>query len=250
MGKDESKQLRYGLIGKDISYSFSKDYFSKKFEAMGLQNHSYENFDLPHIKKFKSLHIQSDIQGFNVTIPYKEAILPYLNEIDATAKTIGAVNTIKVTPNGLVGFNTDAFGFQHSVQALLKKRHKKALVLGTGGASKAILYVLKELGIQTSIVSRSPKPNQLSYSSLNETIIKSHYLIVNCTPLGTYPNVAEKAAIPYAFLTRNHLLYDLIYNPYKTAFLKAGEKKGARICNGLRMLELQAEKSWEIWNRK
>jgi len=249
MAKTEKKQFRYGLLGKGISYSFSKGYFGKKFEALGLDDHTYENFDLPQIEMFAQLlSIEKQLCGMNVTIPYKEAILPYLSEIDQVASEIGAVNTVQFTENGLKGYNTDTYGFQNSLAPHLKQQHTKALVLGTGGASKAILYTLKEMNIGSSIVSRSPSFGQIGYTSLNSEIIREHTLIINCTPLGTHPNIADKAPIPYNYISKEHLLFDLIYNPAKSAFLLEGESRGAAICNGLRMLELQAEKSWEIWN--
>ena len=249
MGKEESKRFRYGLIGKDISYSFSKGYFARKFEAMKLANHSYENFDLPQIEAFEQLKSEANVSGFNVTIPYKESILPYLTDIDDTAAKIGAVNTIKVVQDELIGYNTDAYGFQKSLEPHLAAHHKNALVLGTGGASKAVLYVLDLLNIKATSVSRSPDHAQIGYDDLTQDILEDHLLLINCTPLGTYPDVDRKPSVPYDFLTDKHLLFDLIYNPSKTAFLKEGENKGATICNGHRMLELQAEKSWEIWKK-
>lgn len=249
MGKEESKRFRYGLIGKDISYSFSKGYFARKFEAMKLANHSYENFDLPQIEAFEQLRSEANVAGFNVTIPYKESILPYLTDIDDTAAKIGAVNTIKVVQDGLIGYNTDAYGFQKSLEPHLEAHHKKALVLGTGGASKAVLYVLDLLNIKATSVSRSPDHDQIGYDDLTQDILEDHLLLINCTPLGTYPDVDRKPSVPYDFITDKHLLFDLIYNPSQTAFLKEGENKCATICNGHRMLELQAEKSWEIWNK-
>lgn len=246
---EEKKHFRYGLLGKDISYSFSKEYFGKKFKALGLNNHSYENFDLPKIEILDQLlKNEKNLKGFNVTIPYKESILPYLSEIDTKAEKIGAVNTVQFTDKGLKGYNTDAYGFQNSLEPLLKKQHTKALVLGTGGASKAILFVLKEIGIKSAAVSRNPDSGQIGYSILDEKIIREHTLIINCTPLGTHPIIEAKPPIPYKYITTDHLLFDLIYNPAKTAFLQEGEYHGATCRNGLRMLELQAEKSWEIWN--
>ncbi len=248
MEKTEKRRVRFGLIGRNISYSFSRGYFAKKFRTLGLDDHSYENFDLPEIGDFESL-VGSDknIKGLNVTIPYKEDILPFLTEIDAQAKQIGAVNTIKINGGGLKGFNTDAHGFQKSLEPFLKKNHRSALILGTGGASKAVAYVFDELGIAYKRVSRKPKADQLKYHDLTEKIMGEHLILVNCTPLGTHPNVLEKPGIPYHFITTDHLLFDLIYNPEKTAFMKEGEARGAAICNGYRMLELQAEKAWEIW---
>lgn len=248
MEKTENKS-RFGLIGKNIDYSFSRGYFTQKFKDLKLDNFSYENFDFQHIDELHSvLKNEKNIKGLNVTIPYKEAIIPFLSELDTIAKEIGAVNTIKFTANGLKGFNTDYFGFQKSIEPCIKKHHKSALILGTGGASKAVAFVLKELGIPFSFVSRNPKKGAFSYADLNQELIEKHTVIVNCTPLGTYPEIARKPNIPYEFISTHHLLFDLIYNPDKTAFLKAGEVKGAQIKNGDKMLALQAEKAWEIWN--
>lgn len=248
MEKIEKKENRYGLLGKDISYSFSQAYFTQKFKDAGMFNHSYENFDIPEISQFEAVIDQKNIKGLNVTIPYKEQVIQYLTDIDPKAKKIGAVNTIKFTEQGPKGYNTDVYGFKKSMEPLLKPHHTKALILGTGGASKAIRFVLEELGIAYSYVSRTKKKNQFTYQELNQEIIESHTLIINSTPLGTYPNINEKPPIPYSHLGKKHFLFDLIYNPEKTAFLAAGHKKGAIICNGLKMLKLQAEKSWEIWN--
>ncbi|MEO9894433.1 shikimate dehydrogenase [Aurantibacter sp.] len=243
------KKNRFGLIGKNISYSFSRGYFAEKFEKLNLENYSYENFDLQSIQEFSALfENNSEVKGFNVTIPYKQEIIPYLNNINDTALQIGAVNTIKITNKNLIGYNTDVIGFQKSIQPQLKSHHKSALILGTGGASKAVAHVFKSLGINFQFVSRRPKKDQLSYDDLDKEIIQNNTLIVNCTPLGTHPDIEKKPAILYQYLSEDHLLYDLIYNPEKTAFLKAGEDKGATIINGLKMLELQAEASWEIWN--
>ncbi|UII75254.1 shikimate dehydrogenase [Flagellimonas sp. HMM57] len=250
MEKTEKKENRYGLLGKDISYSFSKGYFTRKFKELKLDNYSYENFDLADISKFKRLLSENTIRGLNVTIPYKEQIIPFLTELDGTAKIIGAVNTIKITENGLKGYNTDFYGFQKSIEPYIKKHHTKALILGTGGASKAISFVFKELGISYSYVSRTKKNDYLIYEELDKETIETHTVIVNCTPLGTFPNINEKPSIPYKFLNNRHFLFDLIYNPEKTAFLKEGEKMEASICNGLKMLQLQAEKAWGIWNAK
>jgi shikimate dehydrogenase len=249
MEKEEKNKFRFGLLGRDIDYSFSRGYFIDKFLKLGLKNHSYENFDIQEIDGFKELLEQhKNIKGLNVTIPYKEAVLPYLDELDPQAQKIGAVNTIKFTPAGLIGFNTDAYGFRKSLEPHLKKHHKKALILGTGGASKAIAYVLDVIGIDFSLVSRNPKKGQLSYTDLTPRILEEYLVIINCTPLGTHPDVEKKPNIPYENIGSGHLLFDLIYNPEKTAFLKEGELRDASICNGLPMLELQAEKAWEIWN--
>jgi shikimate dehydrogenase len=185
----------------------------------------------------------------NVTIPYKEQVLDFLDEIDDDAAEIGAVNTIKITHNKLKGFNTDIYGFEESLKPFLQKHHTKALVLGTGGASKAVIFVLKKLAIDYLIVSRNPVNDQISYQNITKKILKSHTIIVNCTPIGTFPKIDLCPDIPYQYITNNHLLFDLIYNPSKTKFLSKGEAKGAIISNGLKMLELQAEKSWKIWNQ-
>lgn len=249
MEKEESKKYRFGLLGKNISYSFSKGYFTEKFKTLNLKSHSYENFDIETIEQFKSLvATNSDINGMNVTIPYKELIIPFLDDIDDTANEIGAVNTICFTKNGLKGFNTDCYGFQSAISPFLKKHHQKALILGTGGASKAIAYVFKTLKTESVFVSRNPKADQLGYADLSQAILDEYAVIVNCTPLGTYPDINQKPNIPYTHITSKHLLFDLIYNPEKSAFLSSGEAQGASICNGYSMLEYQAEKSWEIWN--
>lgn len=249
MAKAEQKDSCFGLIGRNISYSFSKAYFTNKFTTLNLKSHSYENFDLKSIEEFPNLlRHNRELKGLNVTIPYKEAIIPYLDSLDKKAASIGAVNTIKFTKDGLQGFNTDAYGFKKSIYPFLKETHKQALILGTGGASKAITHVLKELGISFKKVSRTPIGSQIGYSDLNKKIIDTYTVIINCTPIGTFPDTDAKPNIPYRYLTSDHILFDLIYNPEKTAFLLAGEHKGAAICNGLKMLEFQAEKAWEIWN--
>jgi shikimate dehydrogenase len=240
---------KFGLIGKNIDYSFSKTYFSEKFERENLF-HSYENFDIPSIEQFPKIISEiPNLKGLNVTIPYKEEVIRFLNDLDETAQKIGAVNTIKISENGkLKGFNTDFYGFQKSIESFLPLKKKTALILGTGGASKAIAYALENLGFDFKFVSRKDNSNSINYQSLNQALIENHLLIVNCTPLGTFPNIHEFPPIPYAFITENHLLFDLIYNPAETEFLKQGKIQGAKTANGLKMLELQAEKAWEIWN--
>jgi shikimate dehydrogenase len=242
---------KFGIIGKNISYSFSRKYFLEKFKKMGFDNYQYFNFDIPEIEEFPFIlyHREEEFRGLNVTIPYKEAIIKYLDEVDPEAQKIGAVNTIKINDdNKLVGFNTDAYGFQKSIEPLMKSHHKKALILGTGGASKAIAYAFNKLNIAYKFVSRKKIENMLTYEMLGEEIMNEFSIIVNCTPVGTHPNIEDAPAIPYQYLSNNHLLYDLIYNPAETKFLQEGKKHGASIKNGLEMLELQAEKSWEIWN--
>jgi len=188
------------------------------------------------------------LEGLNVTIPYKGEVIPYLNKLDEAAETIGAVNTIKLIEGKLYGYNTDVIGFKNSLKSLLQKHHTKAIILGTGGAAKAVKYVFTKMGIAFISVSRSTKENAITYANIDETILKNYYIIVNTTPLGTFPNVEEYPNIPYKHLTEKHLLYDLVYNPAETLFLKKGKEKGATIKNGLQMLKLQAEASWEIWN--
>lgn len=242
----------FGLLGKNINYSFSKTYFSEKFKTEKITNTNYQNFDITSINHFPEIvKNTNNLIGLNVTIPYKEAIIPYLDKLDKKAKKIGAINTIKITKKGkLKGFNTDYYGFKKALQPHLKIQHKKALILGTGGASKAISYALKKLNIEYRFVSRNTSNKKfLTYKSLSEETIKNHNLIINCTPLGTSPKVDECPNIPYQAITEKHLLFDLIYNPTETTFLKKGKQNNAVTINGLKMLELQAEKSWEIWNR-
>ena len=248
MEEKEVKKNRFGLLGRNITYSFSRGYFTQKFEELGLGDHSYENFDIQDISEFGSVLSQENLKGLNVTIPYKEAVLPHLAELDEQAREIGAVNTIKMTRNGPKGYNTDAHGFQKSMEGLVQPHHRKALILGTGGASKAVRYILQRMGIEPTYVSRSKEAGRFTYGELDRDIMEDHLLIVNCTPLGTFPNLEEKPPIPYQFIGERHLLFDLIYNPDKTAFLAHGEARGARIGNGLGMLKWQAEKAWEIWN--
>ena len=235
----------FGLIGKNIDYSFSRTYFKNKFSEMNLLNHQYLNFDIDSLVNINNL-FNSNNYGFNVTIPYKEAIIPYLDELDGHAEKIGAVNTIKLKDNKTVGYNTDWLGFKNSIKPLLQNHHNNALILGTGGASKAIKYALEQLNISYKVVSRNN--GDYNYDGLNEEIIRKYQIIINCTPLGTFPNVNLCPNIPYNAITPKHLVYDLIYNPSETLFLKKAKEQGAIIKNGLEMLEIQAEKAWEIWN--
>lgn len=249
--KLEIPMCKLGLLGKNISYSFSKTYFKSKFEDENIEDISYENFDIESIDLFPSIiKNNEDLKGLNVTIPYKQEVMPFLDKINKKAKAIGAVNTIKITKKGkLVGYNTDCYGFSKSLKPLLKPHHKKALILGTGGASKAIAYSLKKLGISYFYVSRKQSEGvTYTYESLSEHIIEAHLIIINCTPLGTFPNVNDCPNIPYDGITKNHILFDLIYNPEQTEFLKLGKQQNAVTSNGLNMLKLQAEKSWSIWN--
>ncbi len=248
MEKTEKKH-RYGLLGRNISYSFSRGYFTHFFREEGLTHCSYENFDLREITDLETLlKEEQDLKGLNVTIPYKQQIIPFLHRLHPDAREIGAVNTVKFTKTGLEGYNTDAYGFRKSLEPFLEKKgYRKALILGTGGASLAVAYSLKKLDIPYHLVSRNPGKDQWSYSELNGERIREHQLIINCTPLGTFPRIEEKPEIPYGEISEDHLLYDLVYNPEKSAFLKEGEKRGAQTINGMAMLEYQAQKAWEIW---
>lgn len=240
---------RYGLIGRTLTHSFSKSYFTKKFEEQGINDCVYENYELKAIEEFQALFSSyPDIKGLNVTIPYKEDVVPYLTSMNDVVKEIGACNCIKIEGDDLVGYNTDVVGFRNSLEPKLKPHHKKALILGTGGAAKAIRYVLNQLHIEYALVSRRKKFNELGYEDLGEDIFAEYHLVINTTPLGMYPNVEGDPDIPYEFLTPKHFLYDIIYNPEKTKFLCAGEKQGAQICNGYEMLIGQAEESWRIWS--
>ena len=248
---EEKKNKIFGLLGKNISYSFSRGYFAKKFEVLDLKKHEYKNFDIQDIADFPFI-IKKELflKGMNVTIPYKEEIIQHLDILDKTAKEIGAVNTIKFTKRGnLKGYNTDVVGFENSILPYLKTHHKFALILGTGGASKAVAYALKKNEIQYKFVSRNPfGKEQISYEDLTKDVLSKHHIIVNCTPIGTSPDIHLSPNIPYQFLTAQHLLFDLIYNPEISAFLSKGKEKGASIKNGYEMLEMQAEESWRIWN--
>lgn len=243
------KMAKYGLLGKNIHYSFSQTFFNIKFEKENLP-HSYVNFDMPCIENFNEFLAQNpDIKGMNVTIPYKEAVIPHLYNLDKESKKIGAVNTIKFRKDGkLIGYNTDHYGFAQALAKFLPFKKKTALVLGTGGASKAITYVLDAMAFDYKMVSRIGNESTLQYEAINRELLQQNYLIVNCTPLGTSPNVLEKPNLPYQFLTKDHVLFDLVYNPRETEFMKQGLRKGARVTNGLKMLEYQAKKSWAIWN--
>ena len=241
----------FGLIGKSLKHSFSKKYFEKKFENLNLPFH-YLNFELKTIDDLPSLLSKNnELAGFNVTIPYKEAIVPFLDKLSTKAKTIGAVNCVKVLEDGkLMGYNTDAFGFKLSFEKHLKPYHKKALILGTGGASKAVAFALEELKIPYTFVSRRKETNQLTYDLINSTVLDNYQIIINTTPLGTFPNINECPKFPYQFMTKSHYAFDLIYNPSETKFLANSKAQGATIANGESMLIFQAEKSWEIWNEE
>lgn len=240
----------FGLIGYPLSHSFSKKYFTEKFAKEGVE-YNYALFPIVDINLFPQLiKDNATLAGLNVTIPYKEAVLPYLTELDDTAKAVGAVNTIKISPEGILkGYNTDVVGFAQSLKPLLHPHHERALILGTGGAAKAVAYVLKNLGIKHYFVSREPKnlPNCLSYADLNEAVFNACKLVVNTTPVGMSPNSDAAPALPYQYFTSQHLAYDLIYNPTETAFMQKAAAQGAHTVNGLNMLYMQAEAAWKIW---
>lgn len=240
--------MQLGLLGKSLKHSFSETYFTEKFAELELTDHSYQNFEIASIKDFPALLKKNPkLQGLNVTIPYKEEVLPYLDEISPEAEKIGAVNTILIKDDKLIGYNTDTYGFERSLFPLLNNKHTKALILGTGGASKAISYTLNKLNIENVKVSRKPSKNEVSYNDAAK-LLETHLLLVNTTPLGTYPHTAEIPPLALEKVSENHLFYDLIYNPSKSALLLAAEQSGAKIKNGHEMLILQAEKAWEIWN--
>lgn len=242
--------LIFGLVGRTLRHSFSKEYFEKKFESLKLKDYRYENFEIESIERIQDVLKTDNLKGFNVTIPYKELIIPFLDEIDPDAKAIGAVNCVKMNNGRTKGFNTDYYGFKQSIKPFLEPKHERALILGTGGSSKAVAYALRSIGIEVYFVTREKKTlsNMFLYNELNEIILRSFKLIVNTTPLGLYPSVAECPLIPYDFIEADHLCYDLIYNPDETLFLRKAKEKGAITINGLSMLQLQAEKSWEIWH--
>lgn len=235
----------YGLIGKNIDYSFSRNYFNNKFKNDNILNSQYINFDIDNLSQLNNIFNKKD-KGYNVTIPYKKEIIPYLDALDIHSKKIGAVNTIKVENGQKIGFNTDWIGFKKSIEPLLKTHHTQALILGTGGSSKAVAYALEQLQITYKTVSRNK--GDFAYDELSQKLLSEYLLIINCTPLGTFPVVDVAPEIPYQYLTDKHLAYDLIYNPAETLFLKNCREKGAVTKNGLEMLEIQAEESWKIWN--
>lgn len=239
---------KLGLIGYPLSHSFSPSYFAEKFKTLGIENSEYKAYSIDDIQKIDSI-FDNGVTGLNVTIPYKEQVIPFLDELSDEAYKIGAVNTIKIVDGKKIGFNTDVYGFEQSILKQLNGTQvKHALILGSGGASKAVKYTLDKLGIENQIISRR-KP-YLTYQELDEEIIKNHKLIVNTTPLGMYPNIDDCPDIPYVGLSAEHFLYDLVYNPEKTLFLKQGEIAKTSIKNGNDMLVLQAEKSWQIWNQQ
>ena len=239
----------YGLVGKSLNHSFSKAYFTNKFKKEQIDA-EYRNFELGSINEIKDVFTIKNLKGLNVTIPYKSAIIPFLDEIDDVAQSIGAVNTVSFKNGKTIGSNTDAFGFQQMIKPFFKSHHERAIILGTGGASKAIAYVLESLGCTPIFISRYPNTeNQFAYEEINKTMIDACPLIVNTTPRGMYPNVNETPDFPTQFLNDKNLVIDLIYNPEETIFLQKAKAQGAWTLNGITMLHQQAEKSWAIWNK-
>ena len=245
---------KYGLIGYPLGHSFSINYFNQKFADEGI-NAKYLNFEIPSIDALAEvLDSNPELKGLNVTIPYKQKVMEFLDQISPEARAIGAVNVIRVTHEGknikLKGFNSDVIGFTQSIEPMLEPYHKKALILGTGGASKAIDYGLKSLGLETVYVSRYRRPETICYEDITPEVVKEYNVIVNCTPLGMFPKTEECPQLPYEAMDDRNILYDLIYNPDETMFMKKGEEYGASVKNGLEMLLLQAFASWEFWNGK
>lgn len=244
---------KFGLIGYPLGHSFSKKYFTDKFLREGYSDCSYENYPVPDINELPRLILSDpDITGLNVTIPYKSEVIRFLDEIDNEAAMVGAVNVLKIKKSRnnstIKGFNSDITGFRDTLLPLLTPTVKKALVLGTGGSSKAVCHVLKSISVGYTLISRDRKKDCLTYNDLDETIFKSHLLIINTTPLGMHPDPEGRPDLNYNLITKDHILFDLVYNPELTTFLKLGRERGATVMNGLKMLERQAERSWEIWN--
>ncbi len=240
---------KFGLLGKKLDYSFSKSFFTDLF-AKNQIDANYENIEVTDLAKWIEDKSYAEFSGFSVTIPYKTEIIPFLDELSDEAKVIGAVNTVKNINGKLIGYNTDAFGFGQSIKPFLNNNHERAMILGTGGASKAIAYVLKNIGLSVIFISRNPKSNsEFGYESINENMVNACKMIVNCTPVGTFPDVNSKPNFPTELVTDKHLVVDLIYNPERSLLLKESEKQGAIVLNGYSMLQEQAKKAWEIWNK-
>ena len=234
----------FGLLGKNISYSFSKKYFEEKFKKLFLKNHTYNFFDISEIENVNSVFQTQNLVGMNVTIPYKQAIIPFLDDLSDEAKEIGAVNCISFQNGKKIGYNTDAFGFEKTLLIHKKEHHKKALILGDGGAAKAVRYILEKHNIVYETVSRK---SEINFDNLSTELVENSLLIVQTTPVGTFPNVDDSVSFPFDAITDKHYVIDLIYNPSETAFLRNSAEKGATTLNGFYMLEQQAEKAWEIW---
>ena len=243
---------QYGLIGYPLGHSFSVSYFNEKFSNEGIDA-EYINFEIPDIELLPEIVASNpSLRGFNVTIPYKQKVIPYLDSMSMEARAIGAVNVVKVVHRGrntlLKGYNSDVIGFTRSIEPLLSSHHQKALILGTGGSAKAIDYGLRSLGLDTLMVSRYERPSTLQYHQITPDVVREYNVIVNCTPVGMFPRAVECPELPYEALDSRNLLYDLLYNPDETLFMLKGKKQGATVKNGLEMLLLQAFASWEIWN--
>lgn len=242
---------RFGLLGYPLTHSFSQKYFTEKFVQLGLTDCMYENFSLPNINELQGvLKEHTDLRGFNITIPYKKQVLNFLHESTDAVKAIGACNCVNIKNGVFTGYNTDVIGFEKSLMPFLKINHTKALIFGTGGASAAVIFVLKKLGIEVQYVSRKNSDDAITYEQIDKPMIDSHHLLVNTTPLGMYPNADTCPDIPYQYLTPQHHLYDLVYNPAETKFLEKGRLQGATTQNGYEMLVLQADESWRIWNEE
>lgn len=245
------KKKKFGLLGKNISYSFSQKYFTDKFEKINFTHYSYKNFDIDSIDEFPKIITETkNLKGLNITIPYKEAVIPFLNSLSKNAEIIGAVNVIAISKKGeLKGYNSDFYGFKKALKPLLKKHHKRALILGTGGASKAVAFALRKLHIDYDFVSRNPTEYQFSYEELTQELFAEYQIIINTTPVGTFPNIDDCPPLDYSLFTENHIAFDLIYNPEETKFLRLARENGTVTKNGYDMLVFQAEKAWEIWNK-
>ena len=240
----------FGLIGRSLKHSFSVAYFTEKFKLEGIQDCTYSNFELDDINHVVDMvRNNPNLCGFSVTIPYKLDIIPLLDELSPEAEVVGAVNCVKIKNCRLTGYNTDVLGFKSSLEDFLGNAAiERALVLGTGGASQAVQYVLSQMGIEYQLVARDPSKANFTYDNLSCETLFEHHLVVNTTPIGMFPNVDEAPRIPYAYITPNHYLYDLVYNPTLTQFLDYGQQRGANICNGTEMLKAQAEAAWQIWS--
>lgn len=240
----------FGLVGYPLTHSFSQKYFTEKFASLGLSMEcSYENFSIPSIEDLSTLLLPKKfLHGFNITIPYKKKVIPFLHQVSPEVAAIGACNCVLLKDKQLIGYNTDIIGFEQSLKPFLKSHHTHALVLGTGGAAAAVIYVLNKLKIAHLSVSRTASDTGIGYESLNESLLSKYTLIINTSPVGQYPAITAAPAIPYHYLTSQHHLYDLIYNPTETQFLLNGKAQGATIQNGYEMLVLQAEESWRLWN--
>ncbi|MBD3723251.1 MAG: shikimate dehydrogenase [Flavobacteriaceae bacterium] len=253
MGKNKKhkKQIKYGLVGRNISYSFSRKYFNEKFSLLHFDNCEYLNFDIQTIKEFPNVISETKgLKGMNVTIPYKEEIISYLDGLSKTARKIGAVNTISISKKKkLKGHNTDHYGFKKALLPLLENHHKKALILGTGGASKAIAYALRKMKIEFDFASRNASEYEFSYEELDAEVFKDYQIIINTTPLGTHPNIESCPPLNYELFTNKHIAFDLVYNPEVTTFMRKAKENGAKVQNGYEMLVFQAEKAWKIWNK-